>query len=140
MPDFIQHEMPRRNYNGQTSIYCRQCGREIARTVDSRIRSVSKCAICVLKEQGVMDAEQHVLTQYVQLDPTKPPIPRDAEGEDSIFILYPEEKDNRVRSSGGIIGTAKAVYRALGFGKEPDGEVPESRKTAVRRRRGSLNS
>jgi len=101
---------------------------------------VSKCAICVLQEQGIMDAEKYVLSRYVQLDPTNPPIPRDAEGEDSIFILYPEERDNRVRSSGGIIGTAKAVYRALGFGKQPDAEPPESRKIAIRRRKGSLNS
>jgi len=138
MADYMQFDVPKRNANGQTSIYCRNCKREIARTVDSRIRSVSKCAICVLEEQGVMDGAKYVLPQYVMLDPTKP-VPIGVEGDDAEFTMFPEEKDNRVRSSGGVVGTAKALYRALGFGKQEEQAPPESRKVAAKRK-GSLRS
>lgn len=99
---------------------------------------MGKCAICVLEEQGVMDAAKHVMPQYVMLDPTKP-IPFGVEGDDAEFAMFPEEKDTRVRSSGGVVGTAKALYRALGFGKQEEQASPESRKVAARRR-GSLRS
>ncbi len=134
--DYLQHDVPRRNFNGQTSIYCRTCKREIARTADCRIRSVSKCAVCMLTEQGVKDAEKYVLPQYVMTDPTKPPIPLYAQMEDAEFEMFPEERDNRVKSSGGVVGTVKAIYRALGFGREPEPTPPKSKITVRQRKTG----
>lgn len=101
---------------------------------------MSKCAVCVLTEQGVKDAEKYVLPQYVISDPTKPPVPVDVALDNAEFQMFPEEQDTRVRNVGGVVGTVKAVFRALGFGKEEEPEAPESRKTAIRRRKGSLNS
>ena len=88
--------------------------------------------------------EDYVLQQYVQLDPSKPPLPLTAEGEDVVFQLVPEEERKGMKMpSGGVWGTIKSIYRALGLPREdqvaPE-DVPESRKVALRRRKGSLNS
>src|ERR1700751_766657 len=117
----IHHEVPRRSADGTTSIYCRKCGREVARRAMAQIRSVTKCAICVLQEQGVKDPEQYVLPQYVMTDPTKPALPLSMESEDALYMLFPEERPNEGEAPppvGGIMGTAKAIFRALGFAKD----------------------
>lgn len=88
-----------------------------------------------------MDAERYVLPQYIVTDPTKPPVPAGAEGPDIVVNLFPEEDENFAlpRTSGGVMGTVKALYRALGFGSTPAAEPePQSRKTALIRRKGSL--
>ena len=138
MAYFTRHEVPCRSFDGMTSVYCQSCGREICRRNNTQIRSVVKCAICVLKAEGVENPEDRVLPQYLMFDPMKPPIPIDAEGDGAIVNLFPEEKVEfgRIPSSGGIAGTAKALYRALGFGK-PKPVHPPSQKTATKRRKDS---
>ncbi len=138
MKFFQRHETPRRNFNGMIGVYCQTCGREICLRTNSQFRSVVKCILCQLKEAGVENPEEHVLPQYLMLDPTKPPIPADAEGDGIILNLFPEEQEHysRVPSSGGVAGTIKAIYRALGFKIEKPSE-PVSQKTATKRRRES---
>src|SRR5579864_2342338 len=120
---FIHHEQGRgTNPDGTTSIFCRQCGREIMRQQHATIRSVTKCAICIAKEQGVENPEDYVLTQYAMPDPTKPPVP--IEMDDSLYggvlMLYPEsvqEQTGIIPLAGGVVGTVKSIFRTLGFGK-----------------------
>ena len=102
---------------------------------NSQIRSVEKCAICILREQGVENPEEVVLQQYFMFDPTKPPVPVDAEGDNVILNLFPEEKQEfaRMPSSGGIAGTVKAIYRAVGF-KIAKVIEEKSQKVAKKRR------
>ena len=128
--------------DGLRSIFCRSCGREIQRAVNPQIRSVSKCAICVLKDQGVEHPEEHVLQQYyLSNDPTKMPTPIDGDmsQEGGILVLYPdvEKKDlqgNPIQT-GGLVGTVRSLFRALGFAKQPS-EVPVSAETAKKKRAG----
>jgi hypothetical protein len=133
-----QHEVPRRSADGMVGVYCQTCHREICRRTNTLIRSVAKCMLCQLREQGVENPEKYVLPQYYMFDPTKPPVPVDAENEDVIVNMFPEEQGDigRIPSSGGIAGTAKAIYRALGFIARK--LVPEkSQATAAKRRRES---
>lgn len=135
---FMPHEVPRRSYDGMTGVYCQTCHREICRRTDSRLRSVVKCALCQLVEQGVENPEQYILPQYLMLDPTKAPVPLNAENESVIVDLFPEEKVNvgLGPSAGGVAGTVKAIYRALGF--LPAKQKPAtSHTTAAKRRRES---
>ncbi len=119
---FPKHEVPRRSFDGMTGVYCQTCHREICRRTDSRLRSVVKCALCVLAEQGVEDPEKYVLPQYLMFDPTKPPIPLNAENEDVIVNLFPEEKinvGNRSSTGGGVAGTVPGgVVGAAGAAKK----------------------
>lgn len=125
-----------------TGVYCQLCGREICLRNNTQIRSVQKCAICVLKAEGVENPEDKVLPQYLMFDPTKPPVPIDAEGDSAILNLFPEEKVEfgRMPSSGGVAGTAKAIYRALGFGKPKPVHAPSQTTATKRRRESSLFS
>ena len=136
----FKHEVSRRNPNGAVSVYCRQCGREVVRAAQIRIRSIAKCAYCELIEKGITNPEDYVLPQYIMTDPSKPPIPIGAEGEDAIFLMFPEEKEEGKPTlrAGGVVGTAKNLFRALGFGKEEKPPKTESRQIAERRRKGSL--
>lgn len=134
----LKHELPRRNPNGAVSVYCRTCGREVVRAAQIRIRSIGKCAYCELLEKGIKNPEDYVLPQYIMADPTKPPIPVGAEGEDSVFLLFPEEKQETEMRTGGIVGTAKNFFRALGLGKEEPKPKTESRQIAERRRKDGL--
>ena len=145
MANIIRHELPRRNPDGTTSVYCRTCGREIARRASAQIRSVNKCALCVLEAQGVKDAEKYVLPQYFSTDPSKPVIPFSAEDAETMYMMFPEERPPAGEAPppvGGIIGTAKAIFRALGCSREIEvkqkAEVPVSGKTAAKRRKTTL--
>lgn len=133
---FHRHEVPRRALDGMTGVYCQKCGREICRRNNSQFRSIAKCAICVLAEEGIFDAESKVLPQYIMFDPTKPPVPINAENDDVIVNLFPEEQTmfgGKLPSAGGIAGTAKSIFRAMGFGK-PKPVPVESQKVARKRR------
>lgn len=133
-----KHEVPRRSVDGMVSVYCQTCQREICRRTNSQFRSVVKCLLCQLKEAGVEDPESKVLPQYYMFDPTKPPVPLNAESDDVILNLFPEEKQEfmRMPSSGGVAGTVKSIFRAVGFGK-PKVEQSTSQKTAAKRRKES---
>ena len=135
---FQRHGVPRRNFNGMTGVYCQTCGREICLRNNTQFRSVTKCAICLLQEQGVAEPEKYILPQYYMFDPTKPPVPIDAESESVVVNLFPEEKQDlgRTASSGGVAGTAKALYRAIGFIKQKVAPVV-SQVTAIKRRKES---
>lgn len=134
---FLRHEVPRKT-TGTKSVYCRTCGREIARAAQLRITSIGKCAYCELVEKGVKNPEDYVLPQYIMTDPTKPPIPIGAEGEDAVILLFPEEEQEGPKPmAGGIMGTAKSIFRAFGFGKDKEQASPESKQVATRRRKGS---
>jgi hypothetical protein len=136
---FQRHEVPRRSIDGMTGVYCQTCGREICRRNNTQFRSIQKCAICVLAEQGIFDAESKILPQYIMFDPTKPPVPIDAEGDSVIVNLFPEEMQHagqQAQSSGGVAGTAKSIFRAMGFLK-PKTVPTESQKVATKRRRES---
>ena len=109
------------------------------------MRSIAKCAICVLREQGVTDPEKLVLPQYVALDPTKPPVPFGAENAEMYFDMFPEERPVEGETpppTGGVMGTPRGVYRVMGFAKEIIKKLaelrPKSRKVAERNERKSV--
>ena len=132
---------PRQNADGTRTIYCKNCSRPIMRMVRPTVTSVSKCALCILREQGVEHPEQHVLASYVITDPMSPPIP--LEQEDPVNILYPEEAvaQGKIPASGGVVGTTKAFFRAVvgWFGQEERPQsVPLSKKITRQARSGGL--
>lgn len=141
---FIHHEVGKAlNPDGTTSIFCRKCGREIMRAVHPTIRTVTQCAICRLKEEGVLDPEDHVLAQYKLPDPSSPPVPIDIDDDLSagVLLLYPETKlaeDGRVPFSGGVIGTVRSIFRALGFLQPEEKEPTPSKTIATNKRRKGL--
>ena len=142
--DYFHHQFPRRSISGLQSIYCRKCGREIARTPQAQFRTVSKCQICVLTEQGVPNAEEFVLAQYIQLDPTKPPVPNNAESAEYLYDVFPDERpiDGQQAPMTGVMGTVRSVYQAVGFLKDIVAKkmkvLPKSRKLADKKAGGSL--
>lgn len=141
---FIHHEVGKAiNPDGTTSIFCRQCGREIMRAVHPTIRTVTQCAICRLKEEGILDPEDHVLAQYRLPDPMGPPVPIDIDDELSqgVLMLYPEsklEEDGRVPSTGGVMGTVRSIFKALGFLQPKEAEPAPSKTIATGKRRKGL--
>ena len=140
------------NSDGTVSIYCRQCGREVARRLNSFITSISKCAVC----QGY--PEENVVAPYVQQNWHSAPIPRDADKD--YLYLYGGLED--IQDGMGLqpvreerIGTVKTVFRALGnflrasrsmpktespSQVTPESKAPESKKVAIRKRRKSIFS
>lgn len=128
------------NSDGTVTIHCKQCGRPVMRATMPRIRTVTKCAVCVLTEQGVLGAADLIKPQYLLTDPTMPPIPITA--EDPVYVLYPEEameRKGKPAPSGGVIGTAKAFFRAVSFALGmTDQPVAVSKKTGRRQRTGGL--
>ena len=140
---FVKYEAPRiTTQDGLTSIYCRQCGREIQRAIRPTIRTVTKCAICVAKEQGIENPEDHILAQYyLSNDPNKLPTPIDADmsAEGGILLLQPNaeqlDSNGNPLQSGGLVGTVKSLFRVLGFAKSEEPE-PASRERAVSKRKG----
>jgi hypothetical protein len=113
------------------------------RAVHPTIRTVTKCAICWAKEQGIENPEDHVLAQYRLPDPMSPPVPIDVDQDiaQGVLMLYPEAslaEDGRVPSSGGVIGTVKSIFRALGFAQPKDVEPEPSKTIAVGKRRKGL--
>lgn len=138
MADYIRREQPQRRYDGLTAVYCRSCGREIAVRNDARIKSA--IGVCC---QGLDIPEEYFTPQYVMTDPTGVPVPRDA--EKTMFLFFPDEEmeDGQLVKpiAGGIVGTAKAIYRALGFGQsrvQKQEAVPKSKQIAVRNRKSKL--
>jgi hypothetical protein len=139
---WVKHEQGRaRNPDGTTSVYCKKCGREIMRQVNAVIRTVTKCQLCVLKEQGIINAEDYVLAQYMLPDAGKPPIPIDI--DDSIaagvLLLYPEERLKRgdpIPQTGGVIGTIKSMFRTLGFQQAKPAAPEPSKVMASEKRSG----
>lgn len=124
------------NPDGTITIHCRNCGRPIMKAAGARIRTVTKCQVCILREQGVLNAEELVKPKYVTTDPTQPPVPLTA--EDDIYVLYPEEAMNqgKLMPSGGVVGTAKSFFRAIGFALENlASKVPVMSKRVARRQR-----
>ena len=138
---WIKHETGKaRNPDGTTSIFCSKCGREIMRSVHPTIRSVSKCALCALKEQGVVNAEDYVLAQYRMPGPDKPPVPIDIDDSiaSGVLLLYPEEtmKAGEHIPQIGIIGTIKQMFRTLGFQQSRPVEPVQSKQLASTKRSG----
>jgi len=130
--------------DGTTSVYCRQCGREIIRQTRPVIRTVTKCQICILKEQGVENPEDYVLPQYyLSTDPNKLPIPIDADMslEGGILVLNPPGSEStgmeKIPQSGGLFGTVRSLFKVLGF-KPQEKEKPVSQKVAKEKRTGGL--
>lgn len=99
----------------------------------------------MLEEQGVKNPEKYVLPQYIATDPTKPVVPLNAEDAESMYLMFPEERPIEGEAPppvGGIMGTAKAIFRALGFAKDIERQqqedIPQSKKVATKRRKSSL--
>lgn len=139
---WTRHEQGRaRNPDGTTSVFCAKCGREIMRQTHPTIRSVSKCQICVLKAQGVVNAEDYVLAQYrLSNTPGGPPVPIDIDDSiaSGVLLLYPEEamKAGEQIPQIGIIGTIKQAFRTLGFMQEKPVAPTPSRQLASAKRTG----
>jgi hypothetical protein len=97
-----------------------------------------------LREQGVPDAEEYVLSQYIQTDPTKPPVPMNAESEDYLYDVYPDQRPEEGQQAPmtGVMGTVRSVYQAVGFLKDIVAKkmksIPKSRKLADKKAGGSL--
>jgi hypothetical protein len=98
-----------------------------------------------LQEQGVTDAAEYVLPHYIQSDPTKPPVPLDAENPEYLYELFPDERpeDGVAPKLTGVMGTVRSIFSAIGFVRDVvkagknDG-VPKSKKVAGRRPKSSL--
>jgi hypothetical protein len=98
-----------------------------------------------MKEQGVENPEDYVLTAYrLSDDINKIPVPLDTEDgfEQGLLMLYPEEApaDGETPAAGGVFGTVKSIFRAMGFTKTKEeviAEEPISRSIAkVKRGKG----
>ncbi len=88
------------------------------------------CQVCILKEQGIEHPEDFVLNQYkLSEDMNRIPVPVNDDGlEQGILMLYPEEfaeQGQQLLPSGGVFGTVKAIFRAMGFIKPKEVEVQE---------------
>ena len=116
------------NPDGTTNIRCRKCGRVIARARDSRITTVSECALC----QGY--PPESVLPQYIQLDPTKPPMPL-IDPADEVMTLYEEEK---LEAPLGKWGFLRPLFRAIGWIKPAPPPPPPSKAVAKRKKNKGL--
>ena len=142
--DYFHHDIPRRQIGGLVGIYCRKCGREIARAAQAQFRSVSKCQICLLLEQGVKNPEEYVLPQYLQLDPTKPPVPLNADDAEYLYEVFPEERPQEGEDIPltGVMGTVKSAFKVIGLFKDIIAErkktVTKSRKVADKRGKSTL--
>ena len=139
---WVANECRRRNADGSLSIYCRKCGREIMRNQGfTNFLSVSKCQLCVLKEQGVINAEDFVLAQYKIPDATSPPIPIDLDDSiaGGVLLLNPDERildGESIPQSGGVIGTIRSMFRTLSFKQVKPEKPTESKVLATRKRSG----
>jgi len=109
----------------------------------STIRSITKCQICIMKEQGIENPEEHVLAQYqLSTDANHLPVPLDMDDAMSsgVLILYPEarlEQDGIVPQSGGVVGTVRSIFKVLGLIKPVEEEPVISKEVAkVKRKRG----
>jgi hypothetical protein len=142
---YVKNEVPTRtDFQGLSGVYCRTCGREIWRQANPQVRTVTKCQICILKEQGVPDAEEHVLTQYyMSNDPTRIPTPIDADMslEGGILLLNQspdqDSEKGRIPQTGGLFGTVRSLFKVFGF-EQKEAEVPVSKEIAKRKRTGGL--
>lgn len=136
---WVRNETRRRNPDGTASIYCRKCGREIIRENHPNILSVTKCALCVLKEQGVVNAEDYILAQY-RIPHEGMPIPVDYDDSiaGGVLLLNPEEKlaEGVPIPQIGVIGTIKSMFRNIGFRKAPVVEPAKSTTLATEKRTG----
>jgi len=137
---WVRNEVRRRNPDNTVSIYCATCGREIMRAAQSQIGSVNKCALCVLKAQGVVNAEDYILPQY-KIPSTGFPIPLDYDDSlaAGILMLNPEEKldpNQPIPQVGGIVGTVRSVFRVIGFAISKPVEVIKSVQLASEKRTG----
>jgi hypothetical protein len=116
-----------RNPDGTFKVHCRKCGRHISNSF--RPFSIAECLIC----QGY--PEENVLQQYVLFDPTRPPVP--VNSDQDTFDLYPEE-EKPVDPRLGVIGTAKAFFRALGIARKKEKIQSPSTKVAKSKRQKGL--
>lgn len=113
------------------------------RAVNPLIKTISKCKICEMKEQGIENPEDFVLAQYyLSNDPNKLPTPIDTDvsNEGGILIMYPDEEPKNgepVPYVGGLFGTLKSFFRVRGFEQKKE-EVTVSRDVAKRKRTGGL--
>ena len=81
------------------------------------------------------DAAEYVLPHYIQSDPTKPPVPLDAENPEYLYELFPDERpeDGVAPKLTGVMGTVRSIFSAIGFVRDVvkagknDG-VPKSRR------------
>lgn len=99
-----------------------------------------------MKEEGILNPEDNVLIQY-RLNNEMHQLPMavdiDDVGLNGILCLYPEnqlETNGFIAQAGGVVGTVRSVFRAIGFGKPSQEETraaePPS-KQAGRKRRGT---
>lgn len=90
------------------------------------------------------NAADYVLPHYIQMDPTKPPVPIDAESPDYLYDLFPDERpeDGMPTAVTGVMGTVRSVFSAMGFIRDiiqaKKEAVPKSRKVAGKRAKSSL--
>ena len=89
---------------------------------------MTQCAIC----QGY--PPENVLSQYVQTDPSKIPIPL-VDPADEVVTLYPEE---RIEAKIGKWGFLRPLYRAIAWITEPAPEAPVSKQIAKRKKNKGL--
>lgn len=136
---FVKHLLRRKNPDGLTSIYCQKCGREIMRAVHPTIGSVNKCAICVMKAEGVENPEDHVLAQY-RMSPTGFPMPLDYDDSTAggVLLLNPDEvvPEGEQIPLLGVMGTVRAAFRAFGFGVQRPVTPAKSVQLATEKRSG----
>ncbi len=107
------------------------------------IRTISECAICTMKAQGIENPEDFVLAQYqLSTDAMRIPIPLDIDDAltSGVLVLYPEarlEQDGVIPQSGGVVGTVRSIFKVLGLIKPVDSEPVVSKEVAkVKRKRG----
>lgn len=135
------------NSDGTVSIYCRKCGRAVARRLDTRVTSISECAVC----QGY--PEENVVSPYTQQNIYSAPLPREVEKD--YLYLYGGLEDlsdgmSLQPKNPEAVGTVRTVFRALGNflrGRREEpleaaqvAPEPESKKMAIRKRRRSIFS
>lgn len=75
-----------------------------------------------------------MLPQYIQLDPSKAPVPI-IDPADEVITLYPEEG---LQTKLGKWGWLRPLFKAMGWIEEPPAPPPVSKAVAKRKRGGGL--
>lgn len=88
--------------------------------------------------------EDYVLPQYLQLDPTKPPVPIHADDAEYLYEIFPDERPEPGEDipMTGVMGTVRSAFKVVGFLKDIIAErrkaIPKSRKVANKRGKSTL--
>lgn len=127
----------RPNPDGTKTIWCRACGRPVARAHGALVSTVSECIVCQLVNSGRMtkaEAEEYTRLKYTQPNLMEPPRPL-TNPEDEIITLY---EDEAIETKHGKFGFLRPLFKVIAWIVEPE-EKPEEELPSVAAARRKKN-